>query len=263
MPNTKLIIVDVDDTLFDWLGMWSESFETFVSVLATRSTLPGDKLIAELRRLHVSARTSERGFVRDDGEVLGVDPQALEELAHKFEQDLRSRTRLFPGVMETLTQLRDAGVSVVAHTDTPVNIAAERFVELGLDGVVDALFATTGKAATIHRLAVRQLQVAQLTEVSCPKPSPDALLQILEACDVAARETMYVGDSKMKDIPMARAVGVKDVFAAYGCRRTSSAYELLRSVSHWTDEDIARERALLKVEPTHSLERFEDVLDLL
>ena len=258
----KLLIIDIDDTLFDWLRMWSESFGEFAARLTAKSALSRDELVATLRRLHITARTSERGFARADAEVLGVMPDLIESLAHRFEEDTRSRTRLFPAVLETLRELRERGILVVAHTDTPATIAADRFVELGLDGVVDALFATSGTEVTVHRRTMRRPERARVTELIHPKPDPRALHEILAACGASAAESVYVGDSKMKDIPMARAVGVKDVFAAYGCRRDSSSYDLLRSVSHWTDDDIARERALLAAEPTHSLERFSDILGL-
>jgi phosphoglycolate phosphatase len=256
----KLLIVDIDDTLFDWLTMWSASFEEFSTALASTSRLSKAELVAALRRLHIGARTSERGFSRQDAEELGASPEDIERLAHAFEDATLGRTRLFPDVPDTLEELRRRGVTIVAHTDTPASIAADRFVELGLDGVVDALFATAGTGVTIHRRQARRPLLARVTELPHPKPDPKALQQVLADCGAEAREAVYVGDSKMKDLAMARAAGVVDVYAAYGCRRSSSAYDLLKSVSHWTDEEIARERAVLAEEPTHSLDQFQDVL---
>ncbi len=65
---------------------------------------------------------------------------------------------------------------------------------------------------------------------------------------------------------MAQECGVMDVHAAYGCRRTSDEYELLRDVTHWTKADVERERQLQArgdVEPTISLMSPEDLLDVL
>ena len=54
--------------------------------------------------------------------------------------------------------------------------------------------------------------------------------------------TIYVGDSLMKDIAMAQDAGVIDVYAKYGESRDSSTYELLRRVTHWSAEDVQKEK---------------------
>lgn len=256
----KLLILDVDDTLFDWLTMWSESFGAALATLLSATRLSETELLAALRALNRSARTSERGFTHDDAEMLGVNRDTVAALASQFENDSRQRTQLFPDVLGTLAELKRRGVTLVAHTDTPVEVGADRFVQLGLDGIVDALFATAVKGAVLHRRHLNRPQRARLFEVPHPKPDRRAIGQILAEYGRVASECIYVGDSKMKDIAMARAAGVTDIFAAYGCRRTSTSYELLRKVSHWTDDDIAYEKSLLAVEPTHSLEQFSDIL---
>ncbi len=63
----------------------------------------------------------------------------------------------------------------------------------------------------------------------------------------------------MKDIPMARALGVCDVHADYGCKRTTEHYELLRAVSHWTDEDIAFEKSLERSEASAKISDFSEI----
>jgi FMN phosphatase YigB (HAD superfamily) len=256
----KLLVLDVDDTLFDWLTMWSESFAAVTTTLAGKTRHSQDDLLTALRRLHQAARTSERGFVGGDAGALGINAELAMFIAEQFEHETRTRTRLFPDVLATLHELRRRGVALVAHTDTPVDVGADRFVELGLDGVVDVLFATAVPGAIVHRRKLKRPQLTRVVEVPHAKPDPRALAHILASCERGPHECFYVGDSKMKDIPMARAIGAVDIFAAYGCRRDSAPYELLRKVSHWTDDDIARERALLAAEPTHSLDRFSDIL---
>jgi hypothetical protein len=55
-------------------------------------------------------------------------------------------------------------------------------------------------------------------------------------------EVMCVGDSLMKDIVMAQGAGVTDVWAKYGESHRRDGYDLLRRVSHWTPQDVERER---------------------
>jgi phosphoglycolate phosphatase len=95
------------------------------------------------------------------------------------------------------------------------------------------------------------------------KPNPQVLLDILR--DVGARpdETVYVGDSLLKDVSMAQDAKILDAHAAYGVAQNTDAYALLRRVTHWRDEDVARERAAMKpgnIVPTIKLS--EELSDL-
>jgi phosphoglycolate phosphatase len=79
-------------------------------------------------------------------------------------------------------------------------------------------------------------------------------------------QVVYIGDSLMKDVHMAQAVGAHDVLASYGVAQHKESYDLLRRVSHWSDADIERERRLARQPdtiPTYTLERnYSELLDL-
>ncbi|HEX8684644.1 MAG TPA: HAD hydrolase-like protein, partial [Ardenticatenaceae bacterium] len=87
-----------------------------------------------------------------------------------------------------------------------------------------------------------------------------------EEIGASVDQTIYIGDSLMKDVAMAQDAGVTDVYAKYGIAQHREEYELLRRVTHWTQEDVERERAIYAratVTPTHVLEEsFAEVLDL-
>ena len=48
---------------------------------------------------------------------------------------------LFDSVRETLNELKERGVKVVAHTDSPIAAAQYRLYHAGLDGAVEELYA--------------------------------------------------------------------------------------------------------------------------
>ena len=63
---------------------------------------------------------------------------------------------------------------------------------------------------------------------------------------------------------MAQRAGVRDVWAKYGLAQNREEYELLRRVTHWTLEDVEREKKLRveEVEPLIVLENgLGDLLD--
>ena len=76
------------------------------------------------------------------------------------------------------------------------------------------------------------------------KPNVEVLHSILDGQGCEPEESVYLGDSLMKDIVMAQAAGVLDAHAEYGLVQHRDEYDLLRRVTHWTDEDVAREKAL-------------------
>ena len=99
------------------------------------------------------------------------------------------------------------------------------------------------------------------------KPAAAVLLDLLRG-DLGAEpdEAVYVGDSLVKDVAMAQAAGVADVFARYGDVRGRPGYDLLRRVSHWTPAMLAGAERLAEtdVRPTHVLKAgFAELLDLI
>ena len=61
---------------------------------------------------------------------------------------------------------------------------------------------------------------------------------------------------------MAQLAGVHDVHARYGAAQNRPEYGLLRAVTHWTAEDVEREKRVrvTDVTPTHVLEKGFDGL---
>ncbi|MBF6169438.1 HAD hydrolase-like protein [Streptomyces gardneri] len=76
------------------------------------------------------------------------------------------------------------------------------------------------------------------------KPDTSVLSKIMTDRGLSPRQVVYVGDSLMKDAAMAQRTGAHDVHAQYGVVQNRAEYELLRRVSHWTDEDIQQEKAI-------------------
>jgi phosphoglycolate phosphatase len=86
----------------------------------------------------------------------------------------------------------------------------------------------------------------RITELSLHqmKPNPTVLLEICAAEGVAPHESAYIGDSIARDVLMAKRAGVFAVWAAYGAEHSPIMYEALERISHWTPEEVERERQL-------------------
>lgn len=135
--------------------------------------------------------------------------------------------------------------------------SAYRLKRFGLDGVIDVLYSPQDHDKP-HGLSLNelrrlpdefyQLQVTRTkhTPAGELKPNPKVLIDILREENVTRDTCVYIGDSLFKDVAMARDVGVLDVHAEYGESQRESEYELLRKVSHWTEEDVIREKEIIE-----------------
>jgi hypothetical protein len=74
------------------------------------------------------------------------------------------------------------------------------------------------------------------------KPDPAVLFDIAKAERTTPFSIAYIGDSLSKDILMAKKAGCFAIWARYGVHRDPAMYERLVRISHWTHEDILRER---------------------
>jgi phosphoglycolate phosphatase len=280
--KARLLITDLDNTLFDWFSIWHASFASLMDAVSIVSGLPMDRLLADARTVHQRHGTSEYSFLLNEMACLkALHPNqeigaVYADAIHQFRSARKSTMRLYPGVMATLEQIRKSGAPVVAYTDSFAFPSMRRMKALGLDGVVVALYSPPdhGTPEGMNLEDVRSLPPSEyefantdhriLPEGSA-KPDPAVLSRICDDFDLPPSQVVYVGDSLIKDVAMAQAAGALDAWARYGESHHLQEYELLRKVSHWSDADIARERRLAAetdIESTRTLrESFAELLD--
>ena len=276
-----LLITDLDNTLYDWVSYFAQSFQAMVEELSAVIEVPTEQLQLEFKQLHQKYGDSERPFT-----ILEL-PSVLEcfgdlpmpQLRRKLERPLRvfSQTRertlhLYPSVSETLETLQKRGVRIVAHTEARTVNAfyrlryfdiVERFTQLY------ALESCVGPHPRISAGAELQPPPGFVTAVPLEerKPNPSLLLDVCAREGVDPTRAWYVGDSLTRDISMARAAGIRAVWARYGTRRDPALWDALVRITHWTDEDVARENALQRqfnsIEPDDTIDSFGELEELM
>ncbi|WP_139975397.1 HAD family hydrolase [Ochrobactrum sp. CGA5] len=276
-PKVNTLIVDLDNTLYDWFHIWHASFLPIYEGLRDRVGIDPMVLEKNIREIHRNRRTSEYTFLLDElkfetpnGSNLR-DYLAQEVQASKIERD-RS-LRLYPTVLKTLWQIKNRGARIIAYTESLSFYSGYRLKKLGLDGVIDYLYCPkdhdlpTGVGVAQVRSLPDEFYELQITEIrhTAPnelKPNARLLREIITDLKAKPDECVYAGDSLFKDVAMAQDAGVYDVFAKYGVSQSHPGYDLLRKVSHWTDEDIERETrtTLRTIVPTTSIDFFGEIL---
>lgn len=278
----SLLVVDVDNTLFDWFGFWLESFSSMLeAVLAAAPGLDRAKLLDEIRVVFTKHKTSEYAFVlQETPSIAALDSNlrgnVIEAGRKAYASARRQTVQLFPGVKETLDRIKATGCHIVAFTESQLFYTAQRLLQFGLDGRIDALYCSQDHAtpeptelAAVRTKPAEAYQLQRTSEVQLEggvrKPDPRILRKIMTDFNAGSRDTVYVGDSLFKDVAMAQQARVHDVFAKYGESMHHAQYDLLRRVSHWSDDDIKREvaeRKQLRSDPSVILKTgFPELLE--
>ncbi len=278
--RTECVVLDLDNTLWDWVDIWYHSFSAMLEEIASISSLASDALLPHIQEIYRRHGTSEYSFVIEELDILrelhgpGADIRRIYDPAvEAFREARASSLRLYPGVLDTLVELRSKGVRLVAYTESLMFYSVYRVSHLGLDGMLDYLYAPEGHAVPkelntsklkYFDLELKNTQI-RYTPTGQLKPAPQILTGILNKQGFSPSRSVYVGDSLMKDVAMAEQAGVYSAHASYGSARAYQ-YELLKRVSYWTDEDMAREAAI-SASPVHSprlvlKESLQEILDI-
>jgi phosphoglycolate phosphatase len=182
----KAVVFDLDGTL----AAFNLDYRTVRGLVKTYLAERGvpdelvsldDSVFEMLRKTEAWARKAGRSQVFIDelrGEALNT--------TESYELDAASRTNLLPGVVETLTALRGAGLRIglcTINSEKSVDRILERFHIANLFDV------------TVTRNQVRHV-----------KPDPEHLQAALKVLGVKPEETLIVGDSRV-DMQSARALG--------------------------------------------------------
>ena len=196
MPQTRLILFDLDGTLAD----------SAPDLAGAANEMRRARGLAELpfAELRPHGGSGARGMV---GTAFGVTPLDAEFEALKaewfalYEPRLLRETRLFDEVTALLDALRARGLRLGIVTNKAERYARPVCHGLGLTGYVDVI---VGGDTTPHR-----------------KPHPAPLLEAARRADVDPTACVYVGDDE-RDMQAGRAAGMRTVAAAWGYLGTAT-----------------------------------------
>lgn len=206
-PNTfDAAIIDLDGTMVDTLGDFAQALNLMLADL-----LPGDAAAARLDAEAVELMVGKGAEHLVKSALKHVQAQmnsaqSAINLVASYEQAYAGYQRhyagingrysaVYPGVVDGLLALRQAGLQLACLTNKPVGFARELLKLKGLDGFFS--------------------QVYGGDSFDRKKPDPLPLIKTCESLGTVPARTLMVGDSS-NDARAARAAGCPVVLVTYG-----------------------------------------------
>lgn len=230
----KVLITDLDNTLFDWVELWYVCFAPMMQKITEIAGVAAEKLKPLIKAVHQKHGTSEYAFLLEELQPViapgSTEAELMEMFApavDAFRENRRKHLALYPTVAETLLKVRGTGALLLGYTESMGFYSNYRIRRLGLDGVFHEIFSPQDHDVpkNMTREQIRKYPAAHYelkftkhrhTPKGSLKPDAAVLQAIIDQVGAAAEECVYVGDSLFKDVAMAQEVGVADVWAKYG-----------------------------------------------
>ncbi len=276
----KLLITDLDNTLYDWVTFFAASFKGMVSELTVLLDVPEEILLEEFMKVHQRYGNSEQPFAvlelptllrRFQGLSRDDILKKIDPALHRFNSVRKRSLSLYQGVGETLAEIRQAGFKIVGHTEAVPANSYWRLRALNIDRYFSRLYTLEGMD-TIHISPERRrIDPPEGFMVVAPrderKPNPRLLADICRREGVEPASAFYLGDSLVRDVAMAKQAGVAAIWARYGTKYDPAYWTYLVKITHWTEEDVAREKNLKAkyhdVIPDYTIDSFEELKSIL
>ncbi|HBB87987.1 MAG TPA: haloacid dehalogenase [Blastocatellia bacterium] len=277
----KLLITDLDNTLYDWVTYFANSFRAMVKDLALTLDVEEETLLDEFKAVHQHYGNSEHPFAMF--ELPSVRRRFPDSSREQLYSDLKSsiaafragreeHLRLYAGVSDTLRAISEGGTIIVAHTEAVAIHAYYRLLKLDILKYFKHIYALEGhfephpnpaRAAEL----VPPVGLIETISRNKRKPNPELLKEICRSEGVRLADACYVGDSLSRDVSMAKSAKVMAVWARYGTSYEGSLWDILVRVTHWTDEDVTREAELRNLyadtQPDFTIDSFVELLDVI
>lgn len=274
----RVLLTDVDNTLFSWIGYFAPSFRGMVHAIARKGDFDEDELFSHFKLTYQREGTVEfKKAIQSNDLIASLDPGAQAELvelgAGVFSRTMRKYLRPYDGVKSTLIALQRDGVKVVAVTNSDAMLATYRLRQLGLAKLVDGLVAWRSESPGLlgqdtaddydqklaERVARSGVAWVEAVPTSDTKPSTVAYEVAMARLGLRSADVWVVGDSQSKDLTPAEALGFGTVWAAYGQVDKPADVETLLRITHWSEDRIKTTYETNRLTPDHAIQRFDEL----
>lgn len=194
LSNIQLLQFDLDGTLIDSLPQLWQAVNLMLLEL-------GFNEVTKQAVQHWVGNGADKLVERALTDALGQSPSEHEQQAARarfdtaYDSVAKHEVVLYPGVLETLSQLKAAGKTLALVTNKPYRFVPAILASAGLDEYFS--------------------QALGGDSLAQKKPDPAPLLHVCQALNIAPEHSIMVGDSE-NDVLAAKAAGMRVVGVTYG-----------------------------------------------
>lgn len=245
-PAVKLVVTDMDNTLASHGHYFAEGVKKGIADLSVKTNIPEQELYSSIGQQMENYRSHDYPWsleiaLKDRlkvGEAGSMSAAEFEKNIVKpfwdtIDQSLKDNHKPFPTVVETLEELKNRKIPVVVLSDAPAFVGLERLVNLGLDrGLVERFYGlhnwTEPKGLSKDLLGLGHQRVETLLNTpnglkefralpgQWEKPNTNGFEALMREYGVRPKETLMIGDSRVKDVGVAHNAGARGIWAEYG-----------------------------------------------
>ncbi|MHB1844662.1 MAG: HAD family hydrolase [Deltaproteobacteria bacterium] len=277
----RAVVTDLDNTLYSWVNYIVPALEAMVASLCETTGFPRIRVVQSLKEVYERVGTNDYAFAIQESRIFqefhgdfdSFQALVIQPAKEAFSSARRRYLQPYPGALEGLAALREAGLRVVGLTDAPRNSAEARVRAIKLDEQLDAVYTLPGYPLPewvderirqadhdgLYRARIPVLELPQDHE----KPDPRGLLHVVAELSLSPAEVLVVGDNRWKDGGAARAAGCAWAWAEYGTYLSLEYRERLDTISarSATRRHLAGpETGVALPEPDFALSNFSQVV---
>lgn len=206
--SIKAVLFDLDNTLVDFVGMKKRATRAAARAMVnTGLKEDAESLSTELFEYYLgywieADDAFEKFLLNKYGKI---DIRVLAAGVNAYLKEKYFHLHPYPGVKETLEQLKERNLKLAVVSDGMRLKAWMRLNEAGIDSLFDSVvtFEDTGKK----------------------KPSSEPFKKAVDELGVLSAECVFVGDWPERDIAGAKAMGMTTVLARYGWLRKGALHK--------------------------------------
>ncbi|MGO4999494.1 phosphoglycolate phosphatase [Oceanisphaera sp. W20_SRM_FM3] len=194
LSNIQLVQFDLDGTLLDSLPQLWQAVNIMLNQLGFA------QVTAEVVQLWIG-NGADKLVERALTDALGQTPSEREQQAARsgfdaaYDSVAEHKIVLYPGVLDTLSQLNALGKTLALVTNKPYRFVPAILASAGIDGYFSHVLGGDSLAQK--------------------KPDPAPLLHVCQTLNIAPEHSIMVGDSE-NDVLAAKAAGMRVVGLTYG-----------------------------------------------
>ncbi len=254
MNHDKLIIFDIDNTLYNFVDFFGPTFRSMVHALANVSKISEEKIIANAKSVYQQAGTLEHQILIRNMPIFSDLPKDTLDKYVITARQAFSRTRKvhlkpYDHIRNVLELAKEDNCKCILLTNAPVYHVHKRLVDLSLFEFIDGLLAWKGSAIDQEDSEHYRKYVNKIRSIS------NKLEMVVELNDNQRKPSTYayelvkekysnignffvVGDSVTKDLTPAKKCGYRTIFAKYGTIVNQKNLDTLIEITPWSEDEI-------------------------